>query len=123
MAALAPARPCVSAARQYADETDRRYCKDNLRDHAFSKVIETRIANSVADLISRNRRHRANQNLFAEDSFANLFALCIGQMECGELYVLRHGAAPLFYCSGRMLIFIGVSTVYCERQHYAGRHE
>lgn len=57
--------------------------------------------------------------MFGEDSFANLFALCIGQMERWELHILRHGAAVLFHCSWWMLIFIGVSAAHCEHQNTA----
>jgi len=41
MAAFAPARPYVSAARQCADESGRRYCKDNFATMRFPSSIVT----------------------------------------------------------------------------------
>ena len=71
MAAFAPARPCVSAVRQYADESGRRYCKNKLRDHAFSKL-------NRRDLKSRTRLWAQSQEIDAP-----------GQIKTAELVKYR----------------------------------
>jgi hypothetical protein len=71
MAAFAPTRPCVSAVRQYADESGRRYCKNKLRDHAFSKL-------NRRDLKSRTRLWAQSQERDAS-----------GQIKTAELVKYR----------------------------------
>src|SRR5262245_11935027 len=66
-----PTRPCVSAVRQYADESGRRYCKNKLRDHAFSKL-------NRRDLKSRTRLWTQSQERDAS-----------GQIKTAELVKYR----------------------------------
>jgi hypothetical protein len=62
VAAFAPARQCVSAVTQYADESGRRYCKENLRDHAFSK-LNRRDLKSRSRLWAQFRERRASEQI------------------------------------------------------------